>query len=169
MYRMMEIINSPGWVGLVSHLMIVWGVLALSIWILTAIGNNLGESAPPAVRGAPWTPPGEIIGAVWSVLYSLMAIALWLLNRSELHNMTSLKLIIILLIGFCILWPFYAFSESSRLPGLVGNVGIFVIAVVAIWRLMPYSQAAAIMIVPTAVWITVAIASILDGARRYGW
>ena len=98
-----------------------------------------------------------------------MALSLWVLNRTPAAGGASLKLGVLLLIGFCLVWPFYAFSQTSRLPGLLGNIGIFVIAVFVVWRLWPYSITAAGMIAPVAVWITIATASILDGARRYGW
>jgi tryptophan-rich sensory protein len=73
-----------------------------------------------------------------------------------------------ILITFCLVWPFYAFSETSRLPGLLGNIGVLLLAAFAVWQLWPVSRPAAIMIAPVAIWITIATVTILDGARRYG-
>jgi tryptophan-rich sensory protein len=106
---------------------------------------------------------------VWFLLYTLMALSLWVLNRSPAAQGTSLKLGVIVLIAFCLVWPFYAFSETSRVPGLLGNIGILAIASLVVWRTWPYSSPAALMIIPVALWIVIATASILNGARRYGW
>jgi tryptophan-rich sensory protein len=35
----------------------------------------------PTLRKPSWTPPGRVIGAVWSVLYTLMGISAWLTWR----------------------------------------------------------------------------------------
>ena len=106
---------------------------------------------------------------MWFLLYTLMALSLGVLNRAPAAPGTSLKLIVALLIAFCLVWPFYAFSETSRLPGLLGNIGVLLLAASAVWQLWPVSRSAALMIAPVAVWITIATATILDGARRYGW
>ena len=169
MSRVTDAFNSPGWIGLVCNLLTVWILLAASLWLLSRTGSNFGASTATSPRDAPWTPSGAFIGAVWALLYTLMALSLWVLNRTPAAQGTSLKLGVVVLIAFCLVWPFYAFSETSRLPGLLGNIGIFAIAIFVVWRLLPYSLLAAFMLAPVAVWITIATATILDGARRYGW
>jgi tryptophan-rich sensory protein len=169
MSKIADAFNSPGWIGLASNLLAVWILLAASIWLLSRTGSDFGAATATSPRDPPWTPPGAFIGAVWALLYTLMALSLWVLNRTPAAGGASLKLGVLLLIVFCLVWPFYAFSQTSRLPGLLGNIGILVIAVFVIWRLWPYSITAAGMIAPVSVWITIATASILDGARRYGW
>ena len=164
----LNIFQSQDWIGLVAYLAAVWGLLALSIWILVRRGSGFGDdkSGP---RDAPWKPPGALIGAVWSCLYTLMALSLWLLNFDVSADQLVNKLTVITLFIFCLAWPFYAFDTSSRWPGLLGNLGIWLISVFAVWQLWPHAQMAALLIVPITVWITIASASILDGARRYGW
>lgn len=46
---------------------------------LVIIGNAGGWYA--AAEKAPWTPPGWAFGAVWTVLYTTMAVAAWLVWR----------------------------------------------------------------------------------------
>jgi len=169
MSKIADAFNSPDWIGLVSNLLTVWILPGASIWLLSRTGSNFGAPTATSPRDAPWTPPGAVIGAVWFLLYTLMALSLWVLNRAPAAPGTSLKLIVALLITFCLVWPFYAFSEMSRLPGLLGNIGVLLLAAFAVWQLWPVSRPAAIMIAPVAVWITIATATILDGARRYGW
>ena len=112
---------------------------------------------------------GAVIGAVWTVLYTLMGVALWAVNYTPDGVHLRLRAAVLALIVFCLVWPFYAFGTTSRWPGLLGNLGILALAVLAVVTLRPYSRLAAGAVAPVAVWITVATATILDGAARYGW
>jgi tryptophan-rich sensory protein len=106
---------------------------------------------------------------VWLCLYTLLGFALWTLNRVEPPVRGSLKMGVFVLLVVLVTWTFYAFSQTSRWPGLLGNVAVFVVVLVVVWRTWPYSRSAALMVAPVAVWITIATATILDGARLYGW
>jgi tryptophan-rich sensory protein len=168
MARFWPLQRSTGWGGLALNVCLVWAALALSIALLTATGGSSGfDGSGP--RGAPWTPPGAVIGAVWTVLYTLMGVALWAVNHTPSAVQPRLRAAVLALIAFCLVWPFYAFGTASRWPGLLGNLGILGLAVLAVIRLRPHSRLAAGAVVPVAVWITVATATILDGAARYGW
>ena len=168
MDRIAALFSSPGPLGLAAHVAAVGACLLLSIVVLAKAGSGFGAEAADGPRGAPWTPPGVFIGAVWTVLYTLMAVALWLVNRMPAAP-ESLAWLLVALIGLCIVWPFYAFDTPSRWPGLLGNLGILALALLAVGRLWPFSPPAALLVAPVALWITVATASILDGARRYGF
>ena len=169
MSRLLAAFSDPGPLGLGLHVVAVWGALALSIGILARSGSGFGAEIAGGPRDAPWTPPGAFIGAVWSALYTLMAVALWLVNRESASISVSPRISVGALILFCLLWPFYAFDGPSRWPGLLGNLGILALALIAVVGLWPHHRVAALLIAPVAVWITVATATILDGGRRYGW
>ncbi len=169
MQKIATIFNAPGWAGLFSNVFLVWTVLALSIFMLAKLGSGFGAATAEGPRSAPWTPSGAFIGGVWSLLYTLMALSLWSLNRMSSSPEVHLKWVVVLLIVFCLIWPFYAFDAMSRWPGLLGNLGILLIAAYAFWRILPYSLSTALLILPVVVWIIIANLSILDGARRYGW
>lgn len=168
MRRVLNAFGSAGWDGLVANVAAVWLALAGSILVLSATGGSTGfdEGGP---RGAPWTPPGAVIGAVWTVLYTLMGAASWTVNRVPAGPRPRVRVALLALIAFCLAWPFYAFGTASRWPGLLGNLGILALAVVAVVQLRPHSKLAAGLVAPVAVWIAVATATIVDGAVRYGW
>lgn len=163
-----SLLKSTGWGGLALYVALVWVALALSIVLLTATGGSTGfDGRNP--RGAPWTPPGAVIGGVWTVLYTLMGASLWAINRTPTPVQPRLRVAVLALLAFCLVWPFYAFGTTSRWPGLLGNLGILVLAVWAAILLRPHSRLAAALVAPVAVWIVVATATIIDGAVRYGW
>lgn len=68
-----------------------------------------------------------------------------------------------------LVWAFYAFGTTSRWPGLLGNAGILLLALLAMRLAWTHSRTTALLIAPVAAWITFASASIVDGARRFGW
>jgi tryptophan-rich sensory protein len=168
MTRIIEAFDSQGLIGLSTNLFMVWAALAVSVLGPSLLGSTIGGGGS-GLRDAPWTPPGWFIGAVWACLYTALGVALWTLNRVTVTQRTSGKVAILVLLGVLVTWTFYAFSETTRWPGLIGNVAILLIALFVVWRLWPVSRNAALLVAPVAVWITIATATILDAARLYGW
>jgi tryptophan-rich sensory protein len=168
MARIIEAFDSQGLIGLPVNLLFVWAALAISVLGPSLLGSTIG-GAPSGLRDAPWTPPGWFIGAVWVCLYTALGVALWMLNRVPATQRTPGKVAVLVLLGVLVTWTFYAFSETTRWPGLIGNIVILLLALFIVWRLWPVSRSAALLVAPVAVWITVATATIVDGARLYGW
>jgi tryptophan-rich sensory protein len=167
MARVFAAFDSPGLLGLVCNLLLVWSAIAVSTIGPVVLGVTIGGGG--GLRDAPWTPPGWFIGIVWLCLYTLLGFALWTLNRVDQSPRDSLKAGVFVLLIVLITWTFYAFNQTSRLPGLLGNIAIFIVVLVVVWRTWPHSRAAALMVAPVGVWITIATATILDAARLYGW
>lgn len=155
--------------GLLSLVLSCWGIVALSLWLLSATGSGMGEPLPSSPRVAPWTPPGAVIGPIWGVLYMLMAVSLWRLNHASGDQVRPAKAVVIALFIACLTYPFYAFDTPARWPGMLGNVIILGLSIAGVRLAWPQERSAAWLLVPTVVWITFATAANLDGARRFGW
>jgi tryptophan-rich sensory protein len=168
MARIIEAFDSQGPIGLSVNLLLVWAALTVSVLGPSLLGATIGGGAS-GLRDAPWTPPGWFIGAVWVGLYTALGVALWMLNRVPATLRTPGKVAVLVLLGVLVTWTFYAFSETTRWPGLIGNIAILLIALFVVWRLWPMSRNAALLVAPVAVWITIATATIVDAARLYGW
>jgi tryptophan-rich sensory protein len=166
--RLADAFDSPSWSGLICNLLAVWAALALSVLGPMAIGITIGGAAT-GPSNAPWTPPGWFIGLVWVGLYTGLGFALWFLNRTPAGDRKKGKSGVLVLLVVLVTWTFYAFSETTRWPGLIGNIAILLMALFVVWRLWPVSRKAAYLVAPVAVWITIATATIVDGARLYGW
>jgi translocator protein len=166
--HILDLFDAPGWGGLLANLLAVWVALAVSVLGPPLLGIGFGAGVAGA-RDAPWTPPGWFIGAVWVVLYTLLGLALWTLNRLPAASPVSLKTGIYVLLAVLVTWTFYAFSQTSRWPGLLGNLAILLVSLFVVRSLWLHSRPAALLVLPVALWILVATATILDGARRYGW
>src|SRR5690242_8847322 len=61
-----------------------------------------------------WAPPANVFGPVWSVLYSMMAIAAWLVWRSEGENRRALAIFAAQLIANALWsWLFFAWHKGA--------------------------------------------------------
>ncbi len=107
-----------------------------------------------------WTPPGAVIGAVWTVLYVLIAIASALVwsRTGPLPRafVTVLAVNLVLNAAWC--WLFFA---ARRPPVALVEIGaLWVTCVLLVVLAAPKSKPAAWMLVPYAAWV--AFASFLN-------
>jgi translocator protein len=71
-----------------------------------------------------WTPPGRVIGAVWTVLYGLMGLSAWLTWRAgatgeaDAEQVGSARAWFLGQLGLNALWSFAFFGLRSPLAGL---------------------------------------------------
>lgn len=110
-----------------------------------------------ALQKPAWTPPGALIGAVWSVLYGLMGVAAWLVWRhaSATGRARALTLWGIQL-GLNVLWS--ALFFGLRAPGaafweLVLLEAAVVATLAVFWRIHP---GAGVLLLPYAAWVAFA-------------
>jgi benzodiazapine receptor len=108
-----------------------------------------------------WNPPNWLFGPVWSVLYLLMAISVWLVWRKEGLLGAIVPLIIFLLqlvLNAAWSWLFFGLHELGY--AFVEIVALWVAIVVNIilfWRINPISG---ILLLPYLAWVT--FASVLN-------
>lgn len=110
-----------------------------------------------------FNPPNWIFGPVWTTLYALMGISLFLILREKAWSWknSSLRIFALqLLLNF--LWSFFFFYFESPLLALID---IFLLWASILWMLLdfyPKSKAAALLNIPYLMWVS--FASILNGA-----
>jgi benzodiazapine receptor len=108
-----------------------------------------------------WNPPNWLFGPVWSVLYILMAISVWLVWREEglLGAIVPLSIFLLqLVLNAAWSWLFFGLHELGI--AFVEIVTLWVAIVVNItlfWRLKPISG---ILLIPYLLWVT--FASVLN-------
>jgi len=135
------------------------GWLALS-YITSAIGAFASVSAgsffTELVRPS-WAPPGWLFGPVWTVLYTLMGVAAWLVWRTAGFSGAkfALTLFIIQLI-FNALWSWLFFKW--HLGGLAFLDILFLwafilITLLAFWRISTW---AGVLLIPYLLWVSFA-------------
>ncbi len=139
--------------GLAVSLLIVLGIASIGGFL-----TNLSvHTWYPGLVKPFWTPSGATIGTVWTILYTLMAIAAWIVWRSgerKRHRLLGLYALQLLLnIG----WSALFFGLRS--PGLaLIEIGFLWIAILitcaGFWKV---SKPAGALMVPYLAWVSFAV------------
>ena len=106
-----------------------------------------------------WTPPNWVFGPVWTTLYLLMGISLWLIweKKRQLHNPQFTPYFLFgiqLLLNF--LWSLLFFGKQNPLLALIDLTLLWVILFATIVNFNKYSTIADLLLVPYLIWISYA-------------
>jgi tryptophan-rich sensory protein len=149
----------------------VWliGLLGLTASV-AAVGARSTTQAIPTwyrrrLRKPRWTPPEQVFGPVWSVLYVSMSIAAWLVVRaaeSEPRQRTAtVRLALgawLIQLGLNLAWSLVFFGRRS-VAGGVGVIAALWLAIVAtVAAFARVSWVAAALLMPYLAWTTFAAA-----------
>jgi benzodiazapine receptor len=106
------------------------------------------------LRKPSWMPPAKVFGPVWTVLYVLMGVALWMAASAGAPPATLALFAAQLALN--ILWSFVFFKYRS-LRWSVAN--IVTLLPMVLWTIVQFSKssaAAGVLLVPYAAWIAFA-------------
>ena len=138
---------------LVMFLAVCYGAAALGGYF-----TNMGTREWYATLNRPdWTPSGQIIGMVWTILFAMMAVAAWLVwrragftNAGPAMTLFAIQLLLNVLwsvVFFGLRQPGWAFAELILLQAFI------IATLVAFWRITP---AAGALFIPYAAWVAFA-------------
>ena len=116
-----------------------------------------------ALHKPPFTPPGWLFGPVWGLLYTLMAVSLFLLWRQPPHP--DKRKAIGFFLGQLALnaaWSPVFFGAHALLDGLVIITVLWVIIFLTMLAALPVSRGAAALLIPYVCWTGFAL--VLNGA-----
>lgn len=105
----------------------------------------------------PWNPPSWVFGPVWTVLYVLMAIAVWLVWRREGWAGAPRALALFttqLALNVAWSWVFF----GARQPGwaFVELIVLWLAIGATAWAFWPHSRTAACLLLPYWAWVSFA-------------
>jgi tryptophan-rich sensory protein len=109
----------------------------------------------------PWfTPPSWVFGPVWTILYILMGISLFLVLRKgwERRDVQIGTAVFGIQLVLNILWSYLFFGLRSPLYGLIGIVALWIAILATIVWFFRISRPAAILLVPYIAWVSIATA-----------
>lgn len=113
-----------------------------------------------------WAPPAWIFGPAWTILYLLMAIAVWLIWRiNGLQTVFPLALFLIQLV-FNAVWSwlfFYLRQGALALLDVILLWGAILLTLIVFWSISPL---AAILLIPYLAWVSFATALNFSVWRR---
>ena len=109
----------------------------------------------------PWfTPPDYVFGPVWTVLYILMGISLYLVISHGWENKTVKTGVILfsLQLAANLVWSLLFFGMQSPIAGLADIFLLLVLIIATIVTFHRVSKPAAILLVPYLAWVCIATA-----------
>lgn len=131
-----------------------------SVFTVTSLDSWYANLVKPS-----FNPPGWVFGPVWTLLYTLMGIAAWLVwKRGSLSGppVRGALTLFLLQLALNALWSVLFFGLKSPLLALVDIAALLaaIVATIAVFR--PISPAAAWLMTPYLAWV--AFAAILNAA-----
>lgn len=146
--------TSLDWIKLTLAMVLCLGAGALGSTVTTpAIGGWYATLVKPA-----FNPPNWIFGPVWTTLYILMGIAIyliWMGNGTKKQRDIAQKLFYFQL-GLNILWSFLFFGWHEPLWAFVEIVAMWVSIFLTIKAFVPISKPAAYLLFPYLAWVSFA-------------
>jgi translocator protein len=141
-----------------------WIALLISFGICFAVGASGSvftassvKTWYPGLLKPPGTPPPWVFGPVWSILYLLMAAAVWLAWRKRIHEDVWLALALfvaqLILNG---LWSFIFFGLRRPGAALVEIVVLSAAIVITAVRFAQFSILAFWLMTPYGAWVVYA-------------
>ena len=146
-------------------------ILGASLALVAAVaftGGRWTETGPGSWYAgldlAPWTPPGWLFGAAWTLLYVLMAVAAWDVARRGPRRpavMTALGLYAAQL-ALNLAWTSVFFREQSPRGGMLVILALAVVLALTVAAFARVSRPAAVLLLPYLAWV-------LYAASLNGW
>lgn len=140
--------------------------LTASLLLPLCIGGAAGIFTTDAIPGwyatlnqPSFSPPNWVFGPVWTTLYILMGISLfmiWNLEASKLRNQAILIFMAQLLLNFC--WSFFFFYFKMIGVALIDIIVLWVMIVIMLIRFHKIKPVAAYINIPYLLWVTFASA-----------
>jgi tryptophan-rich sensory protein len=105
-----------------------------------------------------WTPPNWAFGPVWSTLYVLMGIALFLVWREGLERKEVKVAISIFAVQLAInvMWSLVFFGGHNIFGGLVLILILWIAILINIIVFYRISKAAGLILIPYLIWVSIA-------------
>ncbi len=139
--------------------------LIISIALPVAVGATSGfftatgvDSWYQTINKPSWNPPGWIFGPVWTTLYVMMGIALflvWKSNTNEALKKTAITLFAVqMVLNF--FWSFIFFKQEQPGWALVEIIVLWVAILLTIFAFAKVNKTAAWLLVPYISWVSFA-------------
>ncbi|HEY9200159.1 MAG TPA: TspO/MBR family protein [Gammaproteobacteria bacterium] len=140
--------------GLVSWLLICFTASAIG-----AVASIQAKSFYALLAQPSWAPPAWLFGPVWSTLYTLMAIAAWLVWREGGFRARRQALSLFLLqLAFNALWSWVFFAWQLGAAALLNVLILWLLiaaTIISFWRVSPLASS---LLIPYLIWVGFAAA-----------
>lgn len=138
--------------------LLAWLVVTFAAAAIGSIASIHAKSFYAQLARPEWAPSAFVFGPVWTVLYVLMAVAAWLVWRSNGFRTarTALSLYVAqLALNALWSWLFFAWhSGALAFADIILLLAAIIITTIAFWR---KSRLAGLLLVPYLLWVSFAL------------
>jgi translocator protein len=140
-----------------------WIVLAAFIALCLGVGALAGFATSQSIdtwyltlNKPSWNPPNWVFGPAWTILYTMMAVAAWLVWQKPDPKGALMLWVGQLAINFA--WSFLFFGARSPGLGLICVIAMWLAIAATIFAFALKSRPAAYLMVPYLMWVSFATA-----------
>lgn len=138
-------------------------LLCFAASYIGAVGSFQAPTFYARLTQPDWAPPAWLFGPVWTVLYAMMAVALWLVWRQGgiRANRKALAWFVWQLV-LNSLWSWVFFAWQMGPASFINIMLLWLSIVITMWLFWPVSRLAAALLLPYLLWVS--FASLLNFA-----
>ncbi|MFB6085242.1 MAG: TspO/MBR family protein [Halodesulfurarchaeum sp.] len=125
-----------------------------AIFTVQGLGEWYGSLTQPAIA-----PPNWVFGPVWTTLFVLMGIAVWLVWRGAPDSPERVRLAMVVFgihFAFNLAWSAAFFALQAIALGLAAILVLWVLILATIWAFDRVDRRAAVLLVPYLLWVSFA-------------
>ena len=132
--------------------------LPLLVGITAGLLTRDSMSAFSMLNKPPLAPPGILFPIVWTILYTLMGIASYLVLSSgkNQEDVTTALIVYLLQLAINFFWPIFFFNLEWYLFAFFWLILLWVLIRKTIQLFYPLSKTASYLMIPYLVWVTFA-------------
>lgn len=126
-------------------------------WLGGIITEQSVKTWYPTLIKPSWNPPNWVFPIVWTILYTMMGISLWLIIETHSYYKTPAYIAFGIQLFLNFIWSWLFFYLHSPLQAFLDIILLWVAIVVTIRLFWQHSHLAAYLLVPYLFWVTYAI------------
>ena len=139
------------WLVLAGFILVCLVTGGLGGW---ATAQSVTDWYPTLVKPS-WNPPNWIFGPVWTALYLMMAVAAWLVWRSD-SNIRGAMILFFSQLALNFAWSFLFFGARSPWLGLMDIAMLWLALIITVIAFFQKSAAAGLLMLPYLAWVSFA-------------
>jgi translocator protein len=158
MMPVMETFLNRKWRWLLLFLFICFSVEIIGDWLT----QSSVKSWYLTLKKPSWTPPNWLFGPVWTFLYGLMSVSVWMIWLKQQRggfqrSFVAAYLLFGLQLFLNCLWSGLFFWKQNPALALIDILLLWIVLLLTIFEFKKHSFLAALLLVPYFLWITYAV------------
>jgi benzodiazapine receptor len=134
-----------------------WLLLCFAVSFIGALGSFQAPDIYAQFQQPDWAPPAWLFGPVWTTLYTLMAVAAWLVWRDGGWQKQAAALNWFLAqLALNALWSWLFFAWLQGLGSFIEIMLLWLVILITLRHFWPVNRLAAWLLVPYVLWVSFA-------------